>query len=108
MDLSIVSRWQQGPDVEIFYNASSRHLSFKKHNFMYSLSVDDSSTQPYMDLQQHGSRHLSSSFSPDLNVLAFQVQDNEIVWATQGFIHIESRKECLLGGLGKRTVIGYH
>ncbi len=53
MDLAIVEKWQNSPQVEIFYDSAERKLVFKKHNYVYTKGVDDLKANSYKDLQDY-------------------------------------------------------
>lgn len=51
MALTIVQRWQQTADVEVFYDLSMRKLVYKKYNWLYTQNVDTGLTNKYVELR---------------------------------------------------------
>jgi len=53
MELRTLLKWQQTQDVEVFYS-TDRKLTFKKYGFLYSQSLVDLSSTPYLTLEAYG------------------------------------------------------
>ena len=51
MALSVVERWQQTADVEVFYDLTQRKITYKKYAWLYSQSVDTGESTRYSELQ---------------------------------------------------------
>lgn len=50
MALSVVERWQQTADVEVFYDHSQRRITYKKYAWIYSQSVDSGQSTSYTEV----------------------------------------------------------
>lgn len=54
MEFSVVERWHQNPDVEVFYDPGARKIAYKSLTFVYTQNVDDYRKNAYIDLSQYG------------------------------------------------------
>lgn len=71
MELSLLERWQHTSEVEVFHDIWERRIAFKKHQFMYSLRLQDLGANAYVDLGSFGFRYLAAVLSASEKLLAF-------------------------------------
>jgi hypothetical protein len=79
MELLAIEKWQQTPDVEVYYNTETHRLVFKKFNFIHTVCLESQESYPYIDLKSLDSPFIAAAFSDDEEYLAFQRNSYELV-----------------------------
>jgi hypothetical protein len=50
VEYQVSERWQHTSEVELFWDTEQRKLLFKKQKFLYSITLDTNTPNPYIDL----------------------------------------------------------
>jgi hypothetical protein len=68
-------------DTEVYYDATTHTLLFKKFNFLNTVSLETKQVHPTLDLKRLSSTFIAAKLSKDEEYLGFQVNTYQLVKA---------------------------